>query len=210
MASAKFHAHTATGKLNAEMTSTGPERMPGLHHPVARPLGGDGQAVELARQADREVADVDHLLHFAEAFLEDLARLRGDQAAERRLARAQLLAEQADQLAALRRRHAAPGVERVAARAILASIAAASSLLSARDLAAVDRRAHLQVAALERARVEADGFADVIDVHRTLWTLSRAQWKVETVMLVLVTGIHDFFDEGSRGWSATRPTMTIR
>ena len=78
-----------------------PERMPGLHHAVARPLRRDRQAVELARQADREVADVDHLLHFAEAFLQDLAGLEGDQRAERLLVRAQLLAEAADQLAAL-------------------------------------------------------------------------------------------------------------
>jgi hypothetical protein len=34
---------------------------------VAGALAGDGQAVQLARQADREVADVDHLLHLAEA-----------------------------------------------------------------------------------------------------------------------------------------------
>ena len=68
-ASAAFHAHTATGKLNALITSTGPS---GCHCSIIRwfgPLAGDGQAVELARQADREVADVDHLLHFAEALL---------------------------------------------------------------------------------------------------------------------------------------------
>ena len=88
------------------------ERMPGLHHAVARPLRGDGEAVELAREADGEVADVDHLLHLALALLQDLAGLDGDELAERRLGRAQLLAEQADQLAAPRRRHLAPGLER--------------------------------------------------------------------------------------------------
>ena len=35
-------AHTATGKLNAVITPTTPERVPCLHHPVAGPLGGDG------------------------------------------------------------------------------------------------------------------------------------------------------------------------
>ena len=35
---------------------------------VARPLAGHGQAVELAREADGEVGDVDHLQHFATAF----------------------------------------------------------------------------------------------------------------------------------------------
>ena len=112
-ASAAFHAHTATGKLNALMTPTTPERMPGLHHAVAGPLGGDGEAVELARQADGEVADVDHLLHLAQALLRGSCRPRS---VTRRpsacLVRAQLLAEQADQLAALRRRHQAPGEER--------------------------------------------------------------------------------------------------
>ena len=72
---AAFHAHTATGKLNAVITPTTPERMPLLHHAVPRPLRGDRQAVELARQADREVADVDHLLHFAVALGADLAHL---------------------------------------------------------------------------------------------------------------------------------------
>ena len=41
-ASAAFHDHTATGKLNAEMTPHDAQRMPGLHHPVVGPLGGDG------------------------------------------------------------------------------------------------------------------------------------------------------------------------
>ena len=44
-ASAAFQAQTATGKLNAVITPTRPERMPGLHHPVAGALGGDRQAV---------------------------------------------------------------------------------------------------------------------------------------------------------------------
>ena len=51
------------------------ERVPGLHQPVARALRGDGQAVELAGQPDREVADVDHLLHLAERLGADLAGL---------------------------------------------------------------------------------------------------------------------------------------
>ena len=81
-ASAAFHAQTATGKLNAEMTPTTPSGCQRLHHPVVGALGGDGQAVQLARQADREVADVDHLLHFAQAFGDDLAGLDRDEAAE--------------------------------------------------------------------------------------------------------------------------------
>ena len=78
----------------------GPERMPGLRHPVAGPLRGDGEAVQLPRQADGEIADVDHLLHFAQALRDDLADLERDERAERLLRGAQLLAEQTHELAA--------------------------------------------------------------------------------------------------------------
>ena len=87
--------------------------MPLLHHPVAGPLGGDRQAVELARQADGEVADVDHLLDLAQALGADLAGLDGDQRAEVGLVLAQQLAELTHELAADRRRHVAPGAERL-------------------------------------------------------------------------------------------------
>ena len=86
----------------------GTQRMPLLHHPVAGPLAGDGETVELARQADREVADVDHLLNLTASLGEDLAGLDGDEFAERVLCRAQFLAEQADELAAARRGSRAP------------------------------------------------------------------------------------------------------
>ncbi len=94
-----------------------PERVPLLHHPVARALGGDRQAEQLARQADREVADVDHLLDLAEALGADLAGLDGHQRAEVVLVLAQQLAELAHQRAADRRRDAAPLVEGVLCRA---------------------------------------------------------------------------------------------
>ena len=50
-------------------------RVPGFAHRVAGPFRRHRQAVELARQTDREVADVDHFLHLAETFLQDLAGL---------------------------------------------------------------------------------------------------------------------------------------
>ena len=83
-ASAAFHDHTATGKLNAVMTAHGPI---GCHVSISRwpgPLAGDRQAVQLAGQADGEVADVDHLLDLAEALGADLAGLDRHQRAERR------------------------------------------------------------------------------------------------------------------------------
>ena len=61
--------------------------------------GGDGETVKLAREADREIADVDHFLDFAEAFGRDLAGLDRDQLAQGRLVIAQLVPEQANELA---------------------------------------------------------------------------------------------------------------
>src|SRR4051794_28219667 len=85
--------------------------MPGLHHPVTGPLGGDGEAVKLARQADGEVANVDHLLDLAEPFLEDLPGLEADEPAERLLLLPQDFAEEPHELAAAGRRNIAPGEE---------------------------------------------------------------------------------------------------
>ena len=94
-ASAAFHDHTATGKLKAVMTATGPDRVPRLHQPVAWTLAGDRETVQLPRETDREVADVDHLLDLAEAFGADLAGLDRHQLAELVLVLAEELAEPA-------------------------------------------------------------------------------------------------------------------
>ena len=138
-ASAAFHAHTATGKLNALITSTGPS---GCHCSIIRwfgPLAGDGQAVELARETDREVADVDHLLHFAEAFLDDLAGFERDQ-----LARAAASPRAVPRRAAgPARRAAAPGPSAIRGTPRRPSRAARIGIADRHppDLAAVDRRA---------------------------------------------------------------------
>ena len=87
------------------------QRVPGFHHAVTGALGGNRQAVELARQAHGKVAYVDHLLHLAQAFGRNLARFQGHQAAQVGLGGAQLFAQQADQLAPARRGHGAPGGE---------------------------------------------------------------------------------------------------
>src|SRR5271169_4611439 len=68
--------------------------------------------MQLPRQAHGEIADVDHLLDFAEAFGDDLADLDRDEAAQIRLGGAQLLSEEADELAPPRRGNLAPFVER--------------------------------------------------------------------------------------------------
>ncbi len=85
--------------------------MPLLRHSVVLPFRRDRQTVELARQAHREIADVDHLLDLAEALRHDLADLQRHEAAERLLAGPQFLAEQPHEFATPRRRHLTPGQE---------------------------------------------------------------------------------------------------
>ena len=70
------------GKVECGDDADDTERMPGLHQPVAGTLGGDGLAVQLARQPDGELADVDHLLHLAESLRGDLSGFDGDQRGE--------------------------------------------------------------------------------------------------------------------------------
>ncbi len=70
------------------------------------------ETVKLARQADGEVADIDHFLHFAQAFLHDLARFERHQPSERGLLLAQFLAEQTHEFAAPLRKGGADAGER--------------------------------------------------------------------------------------------------
>jgi hypothetical protein len=80
--------------LKAEMIADRSQRVPGFHHAVAGAFAGDGQAVQLARQTDGEIADVDHFLHFAQAFGGDLAGLKRHQRAQFGLGGAQFFAQQ--------------------------------------------------------------------------------------------------------------------
>ena len=103
-----FHAHTATGKLNALITPTTPSgchcsyiRWPGRSLCMVSPY-------KLAREADREIADVDHLLHFAQALGQNLAHLERNQRAQILFVGAQFVADLAHDFAALRRRNHAP------------------------------------------------------------------------------------------------------
>ncbi len=89
-----------------------PERVPLLDHPVPRPLAGDRQAVELPRQADGEVAHVDHLLDLAFPLRADLARLQRHEQAQLPLPLAEGLPELPDHLPAPRGRDPPPALER--------------------------------------------------------------------------------------------------
>ena len=99
------HRH---GKVEGGDDAAQPQRVPGLTHGVPRALRGDGQPVELARETDGEITDVDHFLHLAQALLQDLAGFERYEATEVLFLLAQLLAEQAHKLAAPRRRHLTP------------------------------------------------------------------------------------------------------
>ena len=89
------------------------ERMPGLDQPMPGALGSDGASVELAGQTDRETADVDHLLHFAQRLGGDLADLDRHQGGEVVLVLGQQLAQPGHQRAAHRRRCAPPRRKRL-------------------------------------------------------------------------------------------------
>ena len=90
------------------------QRLPLLDHAVPRPFAGDRQAVQLARQADGEVAHVDHFLDLAFTLGADLAGLERDQQPEVGLVGAQGRADLADDLAATGRRNHPPASERLA------------------------------------------------------------------------------------------------
>src|SRR5207247_7473897 len=62
-------------KIKRRDDSDETKRMPLFHQPMARPFGLNRQAVKHARLPDREIADVDHLLHFAFAFGENFSGL---------------------------------------------------------------------------------------------------------------------------------------
>ena len=55
--------------------------MPLLIQPVMASLAGDRLSVQLAREPDGKVADVDHLLHFALAFNRTLSHFQRNQKA---------------------------------------------------------------------------------------------------------------------------------
>ena len=172
-ASAEFQAQTATGKLKALMTPTTPR---GCHCSIMRccgPFALQGRAAEGAAQTHGEVADVDHLLHLAQALGQDLAHLQADQRAEHLLLRAQRLAHLAHDLAAPGRRQHAPDQERVAGVLHDPLVVGGAGLLDARqhlaggridrgeEVAAVGEPLAAAVGALQ-ARRQPEGAKDLV------------------------------------------------
>ena len=104
------HRH---GEVERRDHGAGADRVPRLHQAVTWPLAGDRQAVQLARQADGEVTDVDHLLDLTETLGADLPGLDRHQLTELRLVLTQQFTEPSDQSATDRGRCRSPIAERL-------------------------------------------------------------------------------------------------
>ena len=87
------------------------QRMPLLNHAMTGALAVHGQTIELARQAHSEIADVDHLLDFAQAFAADFAIFQRNQLAQRLFVSPQFIAQLADDFAAFGCRPHAPAAK---------------------------------------------------------------------------------------------------
>ncbi|KPW59959.1 Uncharacterized protein ALO80_05928 [Pseudomonas caricapapayae] len=115
------------------------QRMPGFTHVVAGTFRGNGQAVQLTRQTDREVADIDHFLNFAQALLSDLACFDRHQFAQISLVLAQHFTKDPYQLATPGGRHCAP-LQKCAVRSVDARRHLRAAFKRDRgDLAAINR-----------------------------------------------------------------------
>ena len=133
--------------------------MPRLHQPVAGAFGGDGLAVQLPRQADRELADVDHLLHLAEGLGGDLARLDRDECGQIGLVLDEQLAQAGHQGSADGCRRGAPRRKRLRCFGYRSVCLFGSGLGDGEQHIAGDRRAGLQAVAARLAEfgARADG-----------------------------------------------------
>jgi len=96
------------GEIECGNDADGSQWMPRLAHVMERALAHRGQAIELARKASGEIADINHFLDFAESFGNDFAGFERDQTAEFGLGLAQFLAEQSNEFAPARRGNGSP------------------------------------------------------------------------------------------------------
>ena len=75
---------------------------------MVRSFGGDGQTKQLTRQTHGIVANINHLLHFAERFRQNLTGLYRNQAGQVGLGRAQFHAQETNKFTPLRGWSVAP------------------------------------------------------------------------------------------------------
>ena len=79
---------------------------------MPRALTCNGQAIQLARQTDRKIADINHLLHFAQPLGADLAHFKRYQLTQCLFVGTQHFTKQTHQFTTLRCRDGAPAPER--------------------------------------------------------------------------------------------------
>ena len=132
--------------------------MPRLGEPVTGALRGDRAAVELARQAHREVADVDHLLHLAEPLLRDLPHLERHERTKCVLLAPELLTEQPHELAPVRPRQIAPDQKRRGGAPDRGVGRGSVGAADTRQLLAGDRRPDDEVTAFDPHPIDTQAF----------------------------------------------------
>ena len=123
---------------------------------MPRTFGSNRQTIQLPRKTNRKIADIDHLLHFAQAFGKNLPAFERHKLAEFVLVPAQFFAEQADQFAALRRRNVAPHIEGFRGILDLGVERGGAVAFQACQLAAVDRRHDRQIAPVLLFQIDAE------------------------------------------------------
>ena len=96
------------GKIEGGNHADHAQGMPSFHHTVLGSLGGNCISVQLPRQAQGEVTNINHFLHFAQALGQDLADLDGDKTAKIRFVGAQFLGPKPHQLASFWGRNCPP------------------------------------------------------------------------------------------------------
>ena len=161
----------------------GPERMPGLGQSVPGTLRRNRATVELPREANREVADVDHLLDLAEPLLRDLPDLERDERAEGLLLAPELVAEEADELAPPRGRDVPPSLERGGCAGDGGIGLRLARPGNAADLLACDRRRDGEVAIRQPSSIDAKPFEELSgggDVDGRHAASLDAAFRVET------------------------------
>ena len=162
-ARAEFQLQTATGKLKAVITATGPSgcqvssiRCPGRSEAIVRP-----NSCRDSPTARSQMSIISCTSPRPSCAILPVSSVTSAPSAS--FSRAQLLAEQPHELAAAGRGDVAPGLERGGGALDGGVRAGGVRAAQVGEQLAGDRRAHLEIALAEERAVEADAVEDVID-----------------------------------------------